>query len=129
MTTSPCGPINAGTELPISPFVSGAYLDASFGLDWSQPQRTDVRDGDLRVLLAKVKGGDGKPNRSQFVPSIPPRTVTETLQEKGLESQLKGLRSKGKESFRSFLRDLNRSVKNDGMKKPHRPAKPPKRGR
>jgi len=55
------GPINAGTELPISPFVSGAYLDASFGPDWSQPQRADVRDGDVRVLLAKVKGVDGKP--------------------------------------------------------------------
>ena len=55
------GPINAGTELPICPFVSGAYLDASFGPDWSQPQRTDVRDGDLRVLLARVKGGDGRP--------------------------------------------------------------------
>ncbi len=58
---APNGPINAGTELPISGFVSGAYLDASFGPEWAQPQRADVRDGDLRVLLAKVKGGDGKP--------------------------------------------------------------------
>jgi hypothetical protein len=59
------GPVNAGTELPISGFVSGAYLDASFGPDWSQPQRADVRDGDLRLLLARVKGGDGKPAEFQ----------------------------------------------------------------
>jgi len=58
---APNGPINAGTELPISPFVSGAYLDASFGLDWSESQRTTVSEGDVRILFAKVKGGDATP--------------------------------------------------------------------
>ncbi|MBA3938761.1 MAG: hypothetical protein H0X38_15005, partial [Planctomycetes bacterium] len=54
------GPRNAGTELPICPFVSGAYLDLSIAPDWTQPQRSAVRDGDVRVILAQVAGGDGK---------------------------------------------------------------------
>lgn len=59
------GPGNAGSELPICPFVSGAYVDINVALDWSQPQRAEVREGDLRVILAQVKGGDGKPQPFQ----------------------------------------------------------------
>ncbi len=62
---APNGPLNAGTELPICPFVSGAYLDASFAPTWSQPQRADVLEGDVRVLFAQVKGADGKPQPFQ----------------------------------------------------------------
>ncbi|MBA3685050.1 MAG: hypothetical protein H0W72_07385 [Planctomycetes bacterium] len=50
------GPVNAGSELPICPFVSGAYVDASFAPDWSQPQRPDVREGDVRLLIAQITG-------------------------------------------------------------------------
>jgi hypothetical protein len=59
------GPLNAGTELPICPFVSGAYLDACFAPDWAQPQRSEAREGDVRVVFAQVKGGDGKPHPFQ----------------------------------------------------------------
>lgn len=55
------GPANAGTELPLCPFVSGAYLDARFAPDWAQPQRSEVREGDVRIIMAQIKGGDGKP--------------------------------------------------------------------
>ncbi|MBA3686059.1 MAG: hypothetical protein H0W72_12590, partial [Planctomycetes bacterium] len=53
------GPVNAGSELPLSPFVSGAYVDASFAPDWKQPQRRDPLSGDVRVLAAQVRQGDG----------------------------------------------------------------------
>lgn len=53
------GPANAGTELPICPFVSGAYVDACFAPDWRQPQRSAVKAGDVRVILAQVKDGAG----------------------------------------------------------------------
>ena len=51
----PGGPANSGSELPYAPFVSGAYVDFSIAPDWSQPQRPDVREGDVRVLLARVR--------------------------------------------------------------------------
>lgn len=53
----PAGPVNSGSELPYSPFVSGAYVDFSIAPDWSQPQRREVREGDVRVLLARVRNG------------------------------------------------------------------------
>ncbi len=52
------GPLNSGSELPLSPFVSGAYVDFSVGGDWDG-SREEVREGDLRVLLARVKEGGG----------------------------------------------------------------------
>jgi len=56
--SAPNGPANAGSELPYAPFVSGAYVDASFAPNWTGP-RTDVRDGDVRVLLAQVPDAAG----------------------------------------------------------------------
>ncbi len=56
---APGGAANSGSELPYSPFVSGAYVDFSIASDWSKPQRSEVRDGDLRVLVAQVRS---KPN-------------------------------------------------------------------
>ena len=58
--SAPNGPVNKGSELPTCPFVSGAYLDACFARDWSQPGRGEVREGDLRVVMARIKGQNGK---------------------------------------------------------------------
>ncbi len=54
--SAPNGPLNSGSELPYAPFVSGAYVDFSLGPNWSGP-RQEVREGDLRVVLARVKDG------------------------------------------------------------------------
>jgi len=53
----PAGAANSGSELPYSPFVSGAYVDFSIAPDWSTPQRREVREGDVRVVLARVSNG------------------------------------------------------------------------
>lgn len=58
----PAGPSNSGSELPYSPFVSGAYVDFSLAPDWSTPQRREVREGDVRVLLARVRNGAAAEN-------------------------------------------------------------------
>jgi hypothetical protein len=50
---------NAGTELPLCPFTSGAYVDVSIAPDWKEPQRSDVRTGDVRILLTRVAVGEG----------------------------------------------------------------------
>lgn len=50
---------NAGTELPLCPFVSGAYVDLCLGADWTDPDRTDSREGDVRVLLTRVPAAAG----------------------------------------------------------------------
>ena len=62
--SAPSGPVNAGSELPYSPFVSGAYVDFSLGANWQGP-RSDVREGDLRVILARVKENGGDKNFQQ----------------------------------------------------------------
>ena len=54
------GPQNRGSELPYCPFVSGAYVDFCAALDWTTPQRDEVREGDLRVVLARVHGENGE---------------------------------------------------------------------
>ena len=54
--SAPNGPLNSGSELPFAPFVSGAYVDFSLGPNWGGP-RKEVRDGDLRIVLARVKDG------------------------------------------------------------------------
>lgn len=51
------GPANSGSELPFAPFVSGAYVDFSIASDWSKPQRRNVLEGDLRVIIARVSNG------------------------------------------------------------------------
>ncbi len=53
----PAGPANSGSELPYAPFVSGAYVDFSIAPDWSKPQRREVREGDVRVIVAQVRNG------------------------------------------------------------------------
>ncbi|HEX7902070.1 MAG TPA: hypothetical protein VF950_30195 [Planctomycetota bacterium] len=53
---SPREPLNPGTELPISPFVSGAYVDFSIAPEWSRPQREAPAAGDVRVILARITG-------------------------------------------------------------------------
>ena len=50
------GEADAGTELPLSPFVSGAYVDFCVGPDWSKPQREKPLAADIRVILARVGG-------------------------------------------------------------------------
>ena len=55
---APNGAINSGSELPLSPFVSGAYVDFYLAPNWNGP-RDEVREGDVRVLLARVKEGTG----------------------------------------------------------------------
>ena len=57
LVSHPAGLANSGSELPYAPFVSGAYVDFSVAPDWSQPQRRDVREGDVRVILARVRNG------------------------------------------------------------------------
>jgi hypothetical protein len=53
---APHEPLNSGSELPLSPFVSGAYVDFKIGPNWNGP-REAVREGDVRVLLARIKDG------------------------------------------------------------------------
>jgi hypothetical protein len=59
------GPRNRGSELPYCPFVSGAYVDFCIAPDWTTPQREEVREGDLRVILARVLGGSGEQDFQQ----------------------------------------------------------------
>ncbi|MDB6174550.1 MAG: hypothetical protein JWL59_3861 [Chthoniobacteraceae bacterium] len=55
---APNGPVNSGSELPLGAFVSGAYVDFYLAPDWSGP-RDEVREGDARIILARVKEGTG----------------------------------------------------------------------
>ena len=55
---APNGPINSGSELPLSPFVSGAYVDFHLGPNWDGP-RNEVRERDVRIILARIKDGPG----------------------------------------------------------------------
>ena len=48
---------NVGTELPLCPFVSGAYVDFCVAPDWRRPQREKPQAGDVRIILALVAGG------------------------------------------------------------------------
>jgi hypothetical protein len=52
--------VNRGSELPYCPFVSGAYVDFCLAPDWPKPQREEVREGDLRVVMARVRGEKGE---------------------------------------------------------------------
>lgn len=51
--TATNGSLNAGSELPYSPFVSGAYVDFNIAPVWQGP-RSEVREGDVRVLVAQI---------------------------------------------------------------------------
>jgi sugar lactone lactonase YvrE len=51
------GPLNRGSELPYCPFVSGAYVDFCIAPDWSTTPRDELREGDLRVILARIANG------------------------------------------------------------------------
>ena len=53
----PNGLRNAGTELPLCPFVSGGYVDFCIGRDWSKPNRDGNAEGDVRVILARITDG------------------------------------------------------------------------
>lgn len=55
---APREPIHPGTELPVAPFVGGAYVDFSVAPDWTRPQRPEPREGDLRVILARITGSE-----------------------------------------------------------------------
>ena len=70
------GPRNRGSELPYCPFVSGAYVDFCVAPDWSTPQREAVRDGDLRVILARVRGAEGEQDFQQGFGSGKPAART-----------------------------------------------------
>ena len=81
---SPTPFANAGTELPLSPFVSGAYADFCIGPDWSRPQREKPQAGDVRVILARtpgstVSGGERVENLAQgYWPVLPNAAGTPT---------------------------------------------------
>jgi hypothetical protein len=60
MVRDAVGPLNRGSELPYCPFVSGAYVDFCLAPDWPKPQREEVREGDLRVVMARVRGEKGE---------------------------------------------------------------------
>ena len=57
----PNGLRNAGTELPSCPFVSGSYVDFCIGRDWSNPNREQNLEGDVRAILARITAA-GTPN-------------------------------------------------------------------
>jgi hypothetical protein len=74
---------NAGTELPYSPFTSGSYVDFCIGRDWTNPDRQENLEGDVRVILARITGAGGKtsdyqmgfyPVRKRFAKN--PQTIT-----------------------------------------------------
>ena len=58
------GAQNAGSELPDAPFTSGAYVDFSLAPTWNGP-RSEVKAGDLRVVLAQVKAAAGNADFQQ----------------------------------------------------------------
>lgn len=62
--TAPNGTLNVGSELPFAPFVSGADVDFSVAPNWNGT-RSEVREGDVRVLVAQVKEGAGTSNFQQ----------------------------------------------------------------
>ena len=47
---------NDGHELPYAPFVSGGYVDFDIGPDWAAPNRETNLEGDVRVIMARIKG-------------------------------------------------------------------------
>ena len=55
----PNGWANSGSELPYAPFVSGAYVGFYVAPDWTKPQRREVKERDVRVLVANVSNGRG----------------------------------------------------------------------
>lgn len=78
--TAPHGPLNSGSELPFAPFVSGAYVDFNVGPNWTGA-RSEVRDGDLRIILAQIKEGNAIKGFQQGfwqkkAGGINPRTIT-----------------------------------------------------
>ena len=56
--TDPNGLKNAGTELPFCPFTSGSYIDFCIGRESSNPDREQNVDGDVRVIMARITGGE-----------------------------------------------------------------------
>ncbi|MGB8353319.1 MAG: sugar-binding protein [Chthoniobacteraceae bacterium] len=46
---------NDGHELPYAPFVSGAYVDFDIGPDWAMRDRDKNLEGDVRVIMARIK--------------------------------------------------------------------------
>jgi len=67
----PVGLKNAGTELPYSPFTSGAYVDFCVGRDWATPNREQNAEGDVRVLLAHITSGKPQDYQMGFFPIRP----------------------------------------------------------
>jgi len=76
----PGGLRNAGTELPLCPFVSGDYVDFCVGRDWSNPDRGESLEGDLRVILARITGDPPTDYQMAFRPvwkdGRNPQTIT-----------------------------------------------------
>jgi len=74
------GPRNAGTELPLCPFVSGSYVDFCIGRDWAKPGRDANLDGDVRVILARITGDQPADYQMAFWPirkdGKNPQTIT-----------------------------------------------------
>ena len=60
---------NSGQELPNCPFTSGAYVDFCLGPKWDTPQRREVADGDVRVILGRAgESGREAPLQMAFWP-------------------------------------------------------------
>ena len=64
----PNGLKNDGHELPYAPFVTGSYVDFDIGPDWSTPNRDKALEGDVRVILARITGGQSKDYQMGFWP-------------------------------------------------------------
>ena len=76
---APHGPLNAGSELPLAPFVSGAYVDFKLAPTWDGP-RDSVSEGDVRVIVARIRDGDGFANYHRaFYPVKDKGTQSQTI--------------------------------------------------
>lgn len=71
---------NAGTELPLAAFVSGAYVDVCVAPDWQKPQRVENLPGDVRVLLARIMDTpEGRPFQTAYWPLKPGARSPQTI--------------------------------------------------
>jgi len=54
--TDAAGFTNIGSELPLCPFVSGAYVDFNLAPNWSTPNYEAPLANDVRVIMAHIQG-------------------------------------------------------------------------
>ncbi len=59
---------NDGHELPFAPYVTGSYVDFILGPDWAMPNRSETKEGDVRVILARITGASPTDYQMGFWP-------------------------------------------------------------